>query len=238
MKKFYYLLASIAIVLVTMIACEKASIELDETQATQDEVLLAKADKATICHYDDGLDEYGSFENDPQWVTIDISVNALEAHRKHGDKYDWDGDGYYPENECGIGEDLGYDCNDDIAEINPDAIEVCDGIDNNCNGEVDEDLTYSFAGTHVFHYFIGTTNYPHRFEFGEIDEFGKFTILGYYPVDTPLPPHDGIILNGIIDEFGKFSTTNGYSSTWNLYGTFSECDGFVLDSPWSTTPWF
>ena len=33
------------------------------------------------------------------------------------------------------------DCNDSDASIRPGAIELCDGIDNNCNGEVDELLT-------------------------------------------------------------------------------------------------
>ena len=33
------------------------------------------------------------------------------------------------------------DCNDTNAAINPDAAEVCDGIDNNCNGQIDEGLT-------------------------------------------------------------------------------------------------
>lgn len=42
---------------------------------------------------------------------------------------DNDGDGY----------NQNVDCNDNNASINPDAEEVCgDGIDNNCNGEIDE----------------------------------------------------------------------------------------------------
>ncbi len=35
------------------------------------------------------------------------------------------------------------DCDDDNAEINPDATEVCDTIDNNCNDEVDEGLAFT-----------------------------------------------------------------------------------------------
>jgi len=33
------------------------------------------------------------------------------------------------------------DCNDDDPEINPDASEICDGVDNNCNGQNNEGLT-------------------------------------------------------------------------------------------------
>jgi len=33
----------------------------------------------------------------------------------------------------------GNDCDDDNPAVNPDAAEVCDGVDNNCNGETDDD---------------------------------------------------------------------------------------------------
>jgi hypothetical protein len=47
---------------------------------------------------------------------------------------DLDGDGYSADNfYC-----LGTDCNDNNAAINPGATEVCDGVDNNCNGQIDE----------------------------------------------------------------------------------------------------
>ena len=36
------------------------------------------------------------------------------------------------------------DCNDDDATIFPNAEEVCDGVDNNCNGVSDEDLLTLF----------------------------------------------------------------------------------------------
>ena len=33
------------------------------------------------------------------------------------------------------------DCNDQDSRVNPKEPEICDAVDNNCNGEVDEDLT-------------------------------------------------------------------------------------------------
>ena len=36
------------------------------------------------------------------------------------------------------------DCDDTDPNVNPDAIEVCDGIDNNCNDQIDEDLIMTY----------------------------------------------------------------------------------------------
>jgi len=52
---------------------------------------------------------------------------------------DLDGDGYDTANPGDFGDDgLQRDCNDNDASINPGADELCDRIDNNCNGLVDE----------------------------------------------------------------------------------------------------
>ncbi len=59
---------------------------------------------------------------------------------------DLDGDGYgdpaAPEEACS--EPFGYadnalDCDDGSADVSPDAVETCDEIDNDCDGDVDED---------------------------------------------------------------------------------------------------
>ena len=48
--------------------------------------------------------------------------------------WDADGDGYLSDE----------DCDDSVANINPGEPEICDGVDNNCNGEVDEGVLRSF----------------------------------------------------------------------------------------------
>ena len=63
---------------------------------------------------------------------------------------DSDGDGFGGSTTIqSCGQPSGYvvqggDCDDSDATINPNAVEVCDGIDNNCDGVVDEGLTSTF----------------------------------------------------------------------------------------------
>ncbi|WP_052172354.1 MopE-related protein [Psychroserpens jangbogonensis] len=75
----------------------------------------------------------------------DTDVSLWEPQTYYVDS---DGDGFgsttselFCESSAPIGySDNDLDCNDSDATVNLDATEICDGIDNNCNGEVDEGL--------------------------------------------------------------------------------------------------
>ncbi|MDJ0751412.1 MAG: MopE-related protein [Woeseiaceae bacterium] len=60
-----------------------------------------------------------------------------------GDR-DGDGDGYYDIAACNVFADgtrnCGRDCDDSRANVNPSAPEVCDGVDNDCDGILDDNV--------------------------------------------------------------------------------------------------
>jgi hypothetical protein len=68
-----------------------------------------------------------------------ISDVRLFGNWSQPDCTDNDGDGY------GVGADcLGTDCDDGDPAIYPGAEEVCDGVDNNCNGQIDEGIETTY----------------------------------------------------------------------------------------------
>ncbi|HEX4823993.1 MAG TPA: FG-GAP-like repeat-containing protein [Candidatus Polarisedimenticolaceae bacterium] len=65
--------------------------------------------------------------------------NATETDLRTNPCLDLDGDGYGAAgSKCAL---PGVDCDDTRADVNPGHAEVCDGVDNNCNGVVDEPPT-------------------------------------------------------------------------------------------------
>ncbi len=115
-------------VMILLAACENESISppISDTHATIDS--RSAGNQVSVCHNGN---------------TIHINSNAVPAHQAHGDAVDLDDDGYFDlANVCGSG----VDCNDGDPAIYPGAPDVCeDGMDNNCNGEVDEGCIPSVA---------------------------------------------------------------------------------------------
>lgn len=107
MKKFYYLLAGITMMLVTIIACEKASIEIEELQAVQnEELLLSKGDQVTsakgekekvnICHWDAENEMYVSISIAPEAVVKHLANHMTDyGTQVEKDKYPFSTEGYY-----------------------------------------------------------------------------------------------------------------------------------------------
>jgi hypothetical protein len=73
--------------------------------------------------YDDG----GLTDQGAAFLLFGPPVSCIDA----------DGDGY-----CATGP--GADCDDSRADVHPDAIEVCNGLDDNCDGQIDE--TFAIGG--------------------------------------------------------------------------------------------
>jgi len=79
------------------------------------------------------------------WVTF-LAVACGGSGDDGGDNgscVDNDGDGY------GANCDLGQDCNDSSAAVHPGAMEFCDGIDNNCDGQTDEQVEVYFPDSNL-----------------------------------------------------------------------------------------
>jgi hypothetical protein len=78
--------------------------------------------------------------------TITLNLNILSSITYYQD-LDNDGYGNALVSQTGCSPIQGYvsnslDCDDNNNSINPNATEICDGLDNNCNGQEDEGLTF------------------------------------------------------------------------------------------------
>ncbi len=133
MKKLLYLFI---LSIFGFTACQKA----DNGQITTDKPgkLSGINDKINICHA----------VSNGKFTTITVSSSALKAHLNHGDYVlDADGDGFSGIGAC---EGTMNDCNDNDPGVFPGAAEICgDGIDNNCNGTIDEGCGPDFTAYYI-----------------------------------------------------------------------------------------
>lgn len=114
-------------------------------------VFLASA--ASCIVEDRNLEENGVFrcKNDSDCLSGSVCVKASQDPEAEGSCtpekevnrcHDYDGDGFYAADEgydeqCGFGENNPKDLDDNNPMVNPNADEVCDGLDNNQDGCVD-----------------------------------------------------------------------------------------------------
>ena len=85
-------------------------------------------------------------DNDPNRYPGNTEVGDLEGHDEDCDpktfgERDADGDGYYNNWDCnsdGSTLNCGTDCDDSRANVHPGVAEVCNNIDDDCDGKVDE----------------------------------------------------------------------------------------------------
>jgi MYXO-CTERM domain-containing protein len=85
------------------------------------------ADDFLLCGIDSSTDYFKGYLDDFRLFDANMSASEVSA------MYDWytdsDGDGYNASDDCDM----------DSSAIYPGATELCDGVDNNCDGDVDED---------------------------------------------------------------------------------------------------
>lgn len=102
----------------TMGACEAGFEDCDHNEANGCETALDNRNNCGAC---------GTI-----CLTLQNCVASGNTFACSNTCHDIDDDGF-ADATCG-----GSDCNDSLSTINPDATEICDNVDNNCNGRLDE----------------------------------------------------------------------------------------------------
>jgi hypothetical protein len=90
----------------------------------------------------------------PTWLTAGDDINDCDPSVPAEEPYycDSDSDGHFSATPSGYATEVpsgcqlaqGDDCNDDNAAVNPGATEVCNGIDDDCDGDIDEGVTTTY----------------------------------------------------------------------------------------------
>jgi len=105
-------------------------------------------DEQTECGDDDGdgfSEEEGDCDDSTRLIypgAAEVWYDGIDQDCAGDDDYDADGDGYRWDN---VGWD---DCDDSDPDSSPGSVEVCDGVDNDCDDEIDNGATTTFYPDH------------------------------------------------------------------------------------------
>lgn len=204
-----------------------------DAQADSSGVLFPRTDTSTILSPVEGLMIYDTimdayvFYNGLRWQSVLSTTFQFWYVDRDEDGY---GDPYnavYAPEAPTHYVDNDLDCNDEDATINPDADELCDGIDNDCNGMIDDDA----PGDIVFYPDTDSDGY------GDINDPGIMSCTapaGYVDNngdcndgDAAINPDAPEICNGIDDDCDTDVDDNDESLVSdNLYYIDGDSDGY------------
>jgi len=217
MKKFYYLVASMAFVLVVIMSCEKSAIGVDELQTTKQEVLFAKGDKSQvkvdILHWDG-----------EKFILISVAGASVESHMAHGDKYPCEPDFVQDfttdvEGWFGYGGEITHE--GDHAIVEGGAYTVFDGYKSTWTGtwtaEIDVYLDPAWANNQGFDYSVAASksdgNYlqDYFWHVGQVDGVGLLVTAdnNNYPGGVP---NNYILQTG--NDGNHYNITTGGGAGW------------------------
>jgi hypothetical protein len=105
-----------------------------QAECKRDDDGKVTADELCTDGIDNDCDDHVDERNDDVPERCDGLDNNCDGVVDEG--FDTDGDGW---TKCGEGfVDSKYDCNIDIASVHPDALETCEGLNNDCDNDTDE----------------------------------------------------------------------------------------------------
>ncbi|WP_276389230.1 LamG-like jellyroll fold domain-containing protein [Eudoraea chungangensis] len=196
-KSFVYFL--LTMFLFISYSCQKEESNILEADLSANAEISGKDKnaKVDICH---------------KGKVLNISINAVSAHQRHGDAVDLDEDGFFDiENDCGP-----VDCDDSNFEINPNAEEICgNGMDDNCNGEIDEACN-SLPAPIAYYPFNGNAN----------DESGN--------------GNDGNVSGAVLttDRFGNAYSAYSFNGVDDFIEIPSSAENILSSTDFTVSVWF